>query len=83
MKGKLEKKMNRAILSVLVLSIVGCGSAAAPKKEDAGTGGAAPTASVVATASAAVVPSTEPTVVASASAAPSASASAAPSASAK
>ena len=62
--------MNRvSFLSVLVLSLIGCGSTPAAKKEDAGTGGAAPTASAVAPASATVVPSAEPTVAASASAA--------------
>lgn len=71
LKGNLEKKMNRLVLlSVLVLTFVGCGSAPAAKKEDAGTGGAAPAVSVVATASATVVPSAEPTVTASASSAP-------------
>jgi len=80
MKVNLEKKMNRLIFSVLVLSVVGCGSHAGVKKDDAGVGGAAATAEAVVSAAptASAVASTVAVVsaAASASAAPAASASA-------
>lgn len=77
-KVNLEKKMNRLIFGLFVVSFVGCGSHSAVKKDDAGAGGAAPTASVAVSA--------VPSVVAADTAAPavtaSASAAAAPTASA-
>jgi hypothetical protein len=74
-EGKFGEKMNRLFFGMFVLSIVGCGSHVDVKKEDAGAGGAAATASAADTAA--------PAATVSASAAPTASAAPAASATVK
>lgn len=68
--------MNRLILGLFVLSFVGlgCGSHAAVKKDDAGTGGAAASAVVSAVPVAPAADTAAPVTTGSASAAPAVSA---------
>jgi hypothetical protein len=84
-EGKFGEKMNRLFFGMFVLSIVGCGSHVDVKKEDAGAGGAAATASAVVSAApvASAADTAAPAATVSASAAPTASAAPAASATIK